>query len=176
MINKEPSFRDILELFVEDILGDIDEAKKPQFTRPEKEQETEKTHTDAQTAFKKMNDATLRRIMDDIRKAPVHPVYEKVYPTIVKEALISYEKTLKTERENCISSCTNELERVSAWIKEKIEEDRRYYTGDNPVYDPSEILDKVIDEMKRDAISKSTYYTDKINEINCILEGCTFEE
>ena len=176
-MKNELEFKDFLELFVGELLNDIAEANKEPFTRTCKESDKTKTENDAQTAFKKMNKSAFRSTIGDIRRSSAtHHEYEKVYPVIVKEALISYKKTLENERETSISSCTNELERVSAWIKEKIEEDRRYYYGDNPVYDPSNVLDKVIDGMKKDAISKSTYYTDKINQITCILEGYTFED
>lgn len=172
----ELEFKDFLELFVGELLNDIAESKKEPFTCSCKESDKIKRENDAQTAFKKMNESAFRSKIADIRRSTaMHQEYEKVYPVILKEALISYKKTLENERETCISSCTNELERVSDWIKEKIEEDKRYYTG-NPVYDPTDILDKVIDGMKKDAISKSTYYTDKINQITFILEGYTFED
>ena len=155
-------FRDLLEMFVQDVLSNLEDEL---FVKNE-----EKHKNDIEHAFNKMNNSRFK-----CGNNSLHPEHEKVYPIIVKEALVSYKKILENERETCISSCTKELDKVSLWIKEKMEEEKKY-SGDNPIYDPSEVLDRVMKGMKKDAISKSTYYTDKINQINFILEKYTFED
>ena len=121
-----------------------------------------------------------RRDIDNKMKSIKKSMCEKcekqnkpVFPTVVEEALISYRTRLEDERKHMIDNAGEEIQKFQEWINCHLKDDME---NDEKVNIPNmKVIEEVITGLKKEAISKGTYYTEKINQINSILETYKFE-